>query len=226
MKRKFTVDRALRTRQLVCCAILSALSVVLLLIGGVSGILDSLTGFISAPTGMIILMAVGYDLDLKQIQWKQTSRFIAMRLASMAVLLVILLAVNKLLLGGAIHTGAAVLLAILPPPYVLPIFSDDESQRTALSSAISALTLVTMILFAVMAVLVLVYSTSCFYPNEQTRRPSASRLLVSFILLPAGLWLSGPSQCYRKTLHRSDTSSDRSHSLPEWRSGESPAWQS
>ena len=121
---------------------------------GVSGILDSLTGFISAPTGMIILLAVGYDLDLKQIRWKQTGRFIVLRLVSMAILLAILLVINKLILGGIIHVGAAILLFLLPPPYVLPIFSDDESQRATLSSAISALTMVTMILFAVMAVLV------------------------------------------------------------------------
>ena len=121
---------------------------------GVSGILDGLTGFISAPTGMIILLAVGYDLDLKAIQWKQTGRFILLRLATMAILLAVLLTVDRLVLGHAIHTGAAILLCLLPPPYVLPIFSTDESQRTALSSAISALTLVTMILFAVMAVVV------------------------------------------------------------------------
>ena len=121
---------------------------------GVSGILDSLTGFISAPTGMIILMAVGYDLDLKQIKWKETGRFIALRLVSMAVLLAILLVINRFLLGGIIHPGAAILLFLLPPPYVLPIFSDEEDQRARLSSAISALTLVTMVLFAVMAVLV------------------------------------------------------------------------
>ena len=121
---------------------------------GVSGILDSLTSFISAPTGMIILMAVGYDLDLKQIKWKETGRFIVLRLASMAILLTILLVANRFLLGGVIHPGAAILLFLLPPPYVLPIFSDEEDQRARLSSAISALTLVTMILFAVMAVVV------------------------------------------------------------------------
>ena len=55
MKRKFTADRSLRTRQLVCCAILSALSVVLLLIGGISGILD-LTALVVA--GMCVAFAV------------------------------------------------------------------------------------------------------------------------------------------------------------------------
>jgi len=121
---------------------------------GVAGILDSLTGFLSAPTGMIILLTVGYDLVLKEIRWKETARYIALRLITMAILLGIIVGVNRLLLGGAIHEGAAMLLVILPPPYVLPIFADDPDQRTTISSALSALTLVTLILFAVMTVIV------------------------------------------------------------------------
>jgi len=121
---------------------------------GVAGILDSLTGFLSAPTGMIILLTVGYDLVLKEIPWKETARYIALRLITMAILLGIIVGVNRLLLGGAIHEGAAMLLVILPPPYVLPIFADDPDQRTTISSALSALTLVTLILFAVMTVIV------------------------------------------------------------------------
>ena len=118
---------------------------------GVSGVLDSLTSFISAPTGMIILLVVGYDLDLKQIKWKDTVGLIALRLVTMAAVLALVLAFDKFVLGSVIHTGAIILMFLLPPPYVLPIFSTDESQRARLSSAISALTLVTMILFAVMA---------------------------------------------------------------------------
>ena len=38
-------------------------------LGSVSGILDSVAGFISAPTGMIILLTVGYDLVLGDIPW-------------------------------------------------------------------------------------------------------------------------------------------------------------
>ena len=119
-----------------------------------SGILDSLTGFISAPTGMIILLVVGYDLDLRKIQWKDTAGLIALRLITMAALLGVFLLLNTYVLQGMIHTGAMILMLLLPPPYVLPIFSTDESQRARLSSALSALTLVTMILFAVMAVVV------------------------------------------------------------------------
>ncbi len=121
---------------------------------GVSGILDSLTSFISAPTGMIILLTVGYDLVLKEIKWKDTARYIVLRLVSMAILLAVLLVLNRTVLNGIIHEGAAMLMFILPPPYVLPIFADDPSQRTAISSALSALTLVSLLLFAVMTVLV------------------------------------------------------------------------
>ncbi|MBP3633978.1 MAG: hypothetical protein J6J43_05350 [Oscillospiraceae bacterium] len=120
----------------------------------ISGVLNSLTSFISAPTGMIILLVVGYDLDLRQIKWSDTIGFIVLRLVTMGVVLAGVLLLNTYVLGGVIHTGAIILMFLLPPPYVLPIFSTDESQRARLSSAISALTLVTMILFAVMAAMV------------------------------------------------------------------------
>ena len=53
-----------------------------------------------------------------------------------------------------IFEGAAVLLFILPSPYVIPIFADEPAERVQISSALSALTLVTMILFAVVSVAV------------------------------------------------------------------------
>lgn len=118
---------------------------------GVSGLLDSLTSFISAPTGMIILLVIGYDLDLGTIKWKDIFSLVSMRLVIMGVLLITVLALNEFVLGGMMHTGAVILMFLLPPPYMLPIFSTDESQSARLSSAISALTLVTMVLFAVMA---------------------------------------------------------------------------
>ncbi len=121
---------------------------------GVAGILDSLTSFLSAPTGMIILLTVGYDLVLKEIRWKDTARYIVLRLVTVAFLIFIILGINRTLLNGMIHEGAAILLMILPPPYVLPIFADDPTQRTAISSALSALTLVSLLIFAGMTALV------------------------------------------------------------------------
>ena len=121
-------------------------------LGSVSGILDSVTGFISAPTGMIILLTVGYDLVLGDIPWKKTAGAIAMRLGVMAVCLGVLLGLNRWVLGGAIFPGAAILMVLLPPPYVIPVFADEPAERVQISSALSALTLVTIVLFAVYSI--------------------------------------------------------------------------
>jgi hypothetical protein len=119
---------------------------------GVGNILDGATSFLSAPTGMIILMTVGYDLVLKEIPWKETSLLILMRLGIMAVILGLTVLINNFLLKGQIFIGAAVLMVILPPPYVIPVFADEPKERVRIASALSALTLVTMVLFAVLSI--------------------------------------------------------------------------
>ena len=121
---------------------------------GVSGVLTAATDFVSAPTGMIILLTVGYDLVPREIPWKRTAGLIALRLVCMAVVLGIALLLNRTLLNGIIFEWAMVLLVILPPPYVIPVFADEPAERVQISSALSALTLLTMILFAVFSVLV------------------------------------------------------------------------
>ena len=120
---------------------------------GVSGIFDAVTDFISAPTGAIILLTVGYDLVPSQIPWKKTFGLILMRLAVMAVILGIMVLLNRTVLQGMIFEGAALLMVILPPPYVIPVFADEPSERVQISSALSALTLVTVVLFALSAAL-------------------------------------------------------------------------
>lgn len=119
---------------------------------GVSGVLDSVCSFISAPTAMIILLTVGFDLALKEIPWKKTIGMIAMRLVIAGVMLAIVMVLNRTVLNGIIFEGAAILLFMLPPPYVIPIFSDEPTERVQISSSLSALTLITMILFAVFSV--------------------------------------------------------------------------
>ncbi|MBQ8579778.1 MAG: hypothetical protein IJ448_03690 [Oscillospiraceae bacterium] len=119
---------------------------------GVRGILDGATDFISAPTGMIILLTVGYDLVLKEIPWRKTAGLIALRLVVMAVVLGAMLLLNRTVLRGAMFEGAAVLMCMLPPPYVIPVFADEPQERVQIASALSALTLITMVLFTLYSV--------------------------------------------------------------------------
>ena len=121
---------------------------------GISAIIESVTSFISAPTGTIILFAVGFDLVIKEINWKKTGNMVAMRLVIAAVMLGILVLLNRTVLNGMVFEGAAVVLFILPAPFIIPIFTDAAEERVQISSALSALTLITMILFAVCSVVV------------------------------------------------------------------------
>ena len=61
------------------------------------------------------------------------------------------LLLDSFVLGGMMHPGALLLMFVLPPPYVLPVFADVEDERADVSSALSALTFVSIILFAIMA---------------------------------------------------------------------------
>lgn len=119
---------------------------------GVSGVIDSAASFLSAPTGTVILLTVGYDLVVREIPWKRVGGLIAMRLVVAAVCYGVMVLLNRTLLGGMLFEGAALLMVILPPPYVLPVFADEASERVQIASALSALTLVTVILFAVCTV--------------------------------------------------------------------------
>ena len=118
------------------------------------GILDASTSFLSAPTGMIILLTVGYDLVLGELNWKKIGGLILMRLGIMAVFLFCLVALNRFVLNNIIFEGAALLFVILPPPYVIPVFADEPAERTQIASALSAMTLLTMLLFALCSVFV------------------------------------------------------------------------
>ncbi len=119
---------------------------------GVSKVVNAVTDFVSAPTGMIILLTVGFDLVIREIPWKKTAGLIAMRLGIAGLMLGVLILLNRTVLNGMIFEGAAILLFMLPSPYVIPIFSDEPGERVQISSALSALTLITMILFAVFSV--------------------------------------------------------------------------
>ena len=121
---------------------------------GVGGILDSVTDFVSAPTAMIILLTVGYDLVIREIPWKKTAGLMGMRLLVAAILFGIVILLNKTVLNNMFFTGAAMLMFILPPPYVIPVFADEPEERVQISAALSAMTLMTIILFAVLTVIV------------------------------------------------------------------------
>lgn len=120
---------------------------------GVSRIFDACTDFVSAPTSMIILLTIGYDLVFADIPWKDTLRAVAVRLVIMIVLGAAFIGVLKLLWPETDLTAAVIVMFLLPPPFVLPVFADDADQRTYVSSVLSICTLVSILGFALLAVI-------------------------------------------------------------------------
>lgn len=119
---------------------------------GVGQIIDACTDFISAPTSMLILLSVGYDLDVKGLLQKNTLKTVGLRLVIMGGMLGLILAANHFL--PFVHTGAMILAFMLPAPYVVPIFADKPEEREQVSSSLSAMTAVTLAVFAVMCIFV------------------------------------------------------------------------
>ena len=120
---------------------------------GISGIFDACTDFISAPTSMLILLTIGYDLVFSDIRWSDTLQAVAVRLVIMVILGAAFIGSLALLWPDANLTAAVAVMFLLPPPFVLPVFADDEDQRVYVSSVLSIYTLVSILGFAVLAVI-------------------------------------------------------------------------
>lgn len=134
---------------------------------GATGLLDVLSGvgvapalmavldFVAAPTGAIILLTIGFDLDFSQIEWKTTLRTVLVRFGISVLLIACVYWPLQALMGGGKALFAAVaLMFTLPPPYVLPVMATDDGERAYLSAVLSVYTLLSIAVFAVLALLV------------------------------------------------------------------------
>ncbi|MBR5110871.1 MAG: hypothetical protein IK099_11830 [Clostridia bacterium] len=120
---------------------------------GVSALVDACTDFVSAPAAALILLAIGYDLVFDDIPWKDALSVVGLRLAIMAVLGTAVFFALRLLFPELRSEAAVILMFLLPPPFVLPVFAAGESQRTYVSASLSLSTLVSILGFAILAML-------------------------------------------------------------------------
>lgn len=119
---------------------------------GIASVIDACTAFISAPVSMLILLSVGYDLRISDLTRAETLKTVALRLLIMGGMMGIILLVNHFV--PFVHVGALILAFMLPAPYVVPIFANKPDEREQVASSLSAMTAVTLMIFAVMCVFV------------------------------------------------------------------------
>ena len=118
---------------------------------GIASVLNACTDFVSAPTSGIILLTIGYDLVFQNVMWSMVGKTVVTRVGVMVVLRVIAgILVRTVGLGDGLDSALNIMF-ILPPPYVLPVFADDEKQREFISSTLSVMTMVSIVAFVLLA---------------------------------------------------------------------------
>ncbi len=137
------------------------IAMILGIVAGVSGVTripevamvtGSLVDFISAPTGVVILFAIGFEFSYKKSVLKSALCACAIRTLIMAMLAVVYcLVISAVAPGNDMLIYAGILLIILPPPYVLPVFSKDAQENAFASTTISIYTLMSIVFYIAFA---------------------------------------------------------------------------
>lgn len=120
----------------------------LVLNSSVGGIVTSVISMIAAPTSAIVLLVVGYELNMKCELMKKVLITVVTRLAIMAVLLVAVSAIVTGIFGYDKELEVALMvLYSLPAPFIIPMFADLGDDSEYVSTTLSVNTVVTIILF-------------------------------------------------------------------------------
>ena len=114
--------------------------------------IDAILGYISAPTGMLMIFVVGYQLEWGKRSLKAAALTVAVRTVIMSGLCVAtLLVLGRLLPLETPLFWAIILMFTLPAPFVLPIFFTEDDQKGYISTALSLNTLLSVAFFAVIS---------------------------------------------------------------------------
>ena len=116
----------------------------------VGGVMNTLV-FLAALTVPLILLIVGYGIQLDQRGIREAVTPVVIRLAillPLAVLLPVLLA-DSLLDGNAYSQAALFTLLILPPPFIIPLYMKPgmPDERRYVNNVLSLSTMVSVFLF-------------------------------------------------------------------------------
>ena len=122
------------------------------------GIVSSVIRMITTPVSAIVLLMVGYELNLKMELIVPVAKTIFFRLVIMAVLLI----ASNLIIFSIFPFDknleiALMVLYALPAPFIIPIFSEVGGDGEYVSTSLSVHTLVTVVLFVV----IVAYSLKC-----------------------------------------------------------------
>ncbi len=111
--------------------------------------------FIAAPTAVVILFVVGFELQFSRSGIGAALAAVAARFAVMVLLgAAVVFGLGALMPMSEPLKWAFVLMFMLPPPFVLPVYVEDDSESAYVSATLSLSTILSIAAFAVIATLV------------------------------------------------------------------------
>jgi predicted permease len=117
-----------------------------------TGLLNTAT-FLSQIMIPLILVIIGYQLDFKLSQFSLPSKTILLRMATLLVIALIIIhfVFNQLLKLPHIFSTALLMMFILPPPFIIPLFMDHQSkEQTYVNNTLSLGSIVTIVGFIIL----------------------------------------------------------------------------
>lgn len=117
-----------------------------------AGIVTDVIAMIKAPTTALVLLVVGYELELDKKLLKPVAVTVLCRLVVMAALL----AASSLIIFRIIPYDKALQVALmilyaLPAPFIIPLFANVGEDGKYISTALSVHTICTILLFVAIA---------------------------------------------------------------------------
>lgn len=116
------------------------------------GMVTGLISAITAPTSALVLLVVGYELELDKSLLKSVAVTVVSRLLIMACLL----AASSFIIFHIIPYDKSLQIALmilyaLPAPFIIPLFADVGEEGKYISTSLSVHTLCTILLFVAIA---------------------------------------------------------------------------
>lgn len=120
--------------------------------GPAAGMVTGVIAMITAPTSALVLLVVGYELDLDKSLLRPVAVTVVCRLAVMALLLaVVSFVLFRLVPYDKGLQIALMILYALPAPFIIPLFADVGEEGKYISTSLSVHTLCTILLFVAIA---------------------------------------------------------------------------
>lgn len=120
--------------------------------GPAGGIVTSAISMLTAPTSALVLLIVGYELELDRSLLRPVAVTVLCRLAVMGLLLAaVSFIVFRLIPYDRSLQIALMILYALPAPFIIPLFADVGDEGKYISTTLSVHTICTVLLFAAIA---------------------------------------------------------------------------